>query len=84
MDPKMTQNWPKMLLFLFLGIIFFVFAKTFFKTVQTFTMGHCLKFLVKEKIFFAGRGTHGVPKQPKLGQNCIFVKIYTNFLKHFP
>ena len=40
MGPKMTQDWPKMpFFFLFLGIIFGVFAKTSLKTVQTFLMG---------------------------------------------
>ena len=32
----------------FLRIIFGVFAKTFFKTVQTFKMGHSLKLPVKK------------------------------------
>ena len=35
----------------FLRIIFGVFAKTFFKTVQTFKMGHSLKLPVKKNKF---------------------------------
>ena len=37
------ENGPKCPFSLFLGIIFGAFAKTFFKTVQSFTMGHGLK-----------------------------------------
>ena len=68
----------------FLRIIFGVFAKTFFKTVQTFKMGHSLKLTVKKKNFSAGWGSQGVQKKPKLAQNCSFNKIYTNLLGHFP
>ena len=64
-------------------MIFGVFAKTSLITVQTFTMGRSLKFPDK-KFFFAGWGSQGVQKQPKLSQNCIFVEIYTNLLGHFP
>ena len=67
----------------FLRIIFGVFAKTFFKTVQTFKMGYSLKLPVKKKIS-AGQGSQGVQKKPKLAQNCSFNKIYTNLLGHFP
>ena len=46
----------------FLRIIFGVFAKTFFKKVQTFKMGHSLKLPVKKNFFSAGRGSQGVQK----------------------
>ena len=75
---------PKCPFSTFLRIIFVVFAKAFFKTVQTFKIGHSLKLPVKKKNFPAERGSQGVQKQPKLAQNCSFNKIYTNLLGHFP
>ena len=67
----------------FLGIIFGVFVETSLKTVHTFLMSHILKFPAKN--FFLCRVGSGIQKQPKVGQNCIFVKIiYTYLLGHFP
>ena len=60
--PKMVKIGPKCSFSFFLRIIFGVFVKTFFKTVQTFKMGHSLKLPVKKKIFSAGRGSQGVQK----------------------
>ena len=55
------------------------------KTVHTFLMGHILKFPAKKNFFLQDglpRGSRR--KQPKVGQNCIFVKISTYLLRHFP
>ena len=61
--PKMVNIGPelgqKCLFSLFLWIIFDVFAKTFFKTVQSFTIGHDLKFLSSQKNIFAGQDSQG-------------------------
>ena len=61
MGPIMVQNDPKCSFSLFFGIIFGVFAKAFFKTAQSFTMGHCLKFPPK-KNFFCRTGLPGGPE----------------------
>ena len=85
--PKMIKIGPKLgpkYSFSSPRIIFGVFAKTSLKTVQNFTMDHSLKFPAKKKIFRTRLPGAAVQKQPKLSQNCIFVEIYTNLLRHFP
>ena len=55
----------------FLRIIFGVFAKTFFKTVQTFKMGHSLKLPVKKKKFCRA-GLPGGPERAQISPKLQF------------
>ena len=72
MGPKMAQN----ALFHYFSELFSVFLLKQSSSQYSFTMGHGLKFPAKKIFFFARQGFQGVQKQPKLAQNCIFVKIY--------
>ena len=71
----------------FLRIIFGVFAKTFFKTVQTFKMGHSLKLPVKKNIFLQGgapRGSRKSPNQPKIAVLTRFTQICWDIFHKLP
>ena len=75
--PKMVKIGPKLApkypFSSFLQIIFGIFAKIFFKTVQTFTIGHTLKFPAKN--CFAGRGSQGVQNSPNGPKITIFSRF---------
>ena len=72
MGPKMAQN----ALFHYFSELFSVFLLKQSSNQYSFTMGHGLKFPAKKNISLPDRAPRGSKKQPKLAQNCIFVKIY--------
>ena len=63
---------PKCPFSTFLRIIFVVFAKTFFKTVQTFKIGHSLKLPVKKKKFSCRAGLPGGPETAQISPKLQF------------
>ena len=91
--PKMKngQNWSKigpeakMPFSPFSPNYFWCFCWNIPQNSTYFLNGSYFKISSKKKFFLQG----GLPKgsrrkQPKVGQNCIFVKIYTYLLGHFP
>ena len=85
-NPKWS-NWPKigpkMPFFLISLNYFWCFCSNIIQNSTEFHNWSWFKISSQKKKFFAGRGSQGVQKQPKLAQNCIFVKIYTNLLGYF-